>query len=94
MTQSARNTLSIITLMTLITLIILAVAGCSGTKGLRDQRCRDQVKGKEGVGCACVYYRDEQAVYQPVPTAQIRYCQTQPDFDSCLCAGTPRPFHP
>ena len=77
----------------LLVLLVLATAGCQANKSLRDNRCRDQVKGKDGVGCSCVYYRDEQAIYQPVPNAQIRYCLNQPDFDACLCGGTPRPFH-
>ena len=77
----------------LLLFLVLASAGCEASKGLRAERCRDQVKGKDGVGCSCVYYRDEQAIYQPVPTAQIRYCLNQPDFDSCICGGNPRPFN-
>ena len=77
----------------LLLLLVLTASGCEPVKWSQGQRCRDQVNGKEGIGCSCVYYRNEQAIYQPVPTAQIRYCQTQPDFEGCLCSGTPRPIN-
>jgi hypothetical protein len=74
--------------------LLLAVAGCQQAKNLNEQRCYDAAKGKDGVGCGCVYYRGEQAIYQPVPTAHVRYCLSSPDFEECLCSGTVKPINP